>query len=327
MYVKILLFCGAFCVYAAIQANEIEAQIPSPEGSMAEFCTALPRAEYASLTRVESSSTWFEMYRVAPGVIAIYEPHQWQEAISYLIEGEQSALLFDTGNGIADIKAIVEKITDKPINVLNSHTHYDHVGGNYAFDNILAMDTKFTRERQAGHANKDIAIEVSSAALCRDLPNGVSEKNHSGRPFAVSQFIDDGHKINLGARQLEVIHLPGHTPDAIALIDRAAGLLWTGDSYYSGPIWLFAPETDLDAYAHSLDRLIKEMPNVKALLPAHNTPWVDPAVLPRVAAALQLMLKGKSIKIDQGYGMIEHKIDGETQFSFLLRDEPIPYSE
>ena len=292
---------------------------------MAEFCAALPRIEYEALNRIESSSSWFELYRIAPGVTAIYEPHQWQEAISYLIEGDETALLFDTGNGIADIFTVVKKLSNKPISVLNSHTHYDHVGGNFSFENIIGMDTQFTRKRQAGHVNKDIAIEVSPAALCRGLPEGVTETNHIGKPFSVSQFIQDGHIIDLGGRQLEVIHLPGHTPDAIALIDRKAGLLWTGDSYYSGPIWLFAAETDLDAYAKSLQRLIQEIPNVKALLPAHNTPWVDPAVLPRVMAAFKLMMAGQSIKIDQGYGMIEHKIDGESQFSFLLRDEPIPY--
>ncbi len=189
------------------------------------------------------------------------------------------------------------------------------------------MDTDFTRQRQTGHQNKDIKIEVSEEALCRELPAGVSKSSHIGRAFSVTKFIKDGDKIDLGNRELEVLHLPGHTPDAIALIDRQQGLLWTGDSYYSGPIWLFAPETDLDAYAKSIDRLIAELPNIKALLPAHNTPWVEPDVLPRVAKYLKLMLKGKSIKVDQGYGMIEHKFAEEPQFSFLMRDETLPYEK
>ena len=210
---------------------------PSPANSMAEFCEKYPRAEYASLKRLDSTDEWFELYEVAPGVTAIVEPHQWQEVISYLIEGEDSALLFDSGNGIADIAQIVKTLTDKPIAVLNSHTHYDHVGGNYSFEKIYAMDTQFTRNRQKGIDNKDIAIEVSPQALCRELPQGVNETNHIGQPFKVTTFIQDGYTINLGERELEVIHVPGHTPDAIVLIDRAAGLMWTGDTYYSGPIW------------------------------------------------------------------------------------------
>mgnify|MGYP006091487287 CR=1 FL=1 len=296
-----------------------------PAASMAGFCKKLPRADYQSLRQIPVESNWFEVYEVAPGVSAIYEPHQWQEVISYLIEGEQRALLFDTGNGIADIGQVVAALTDKPVSVLNSHTHYDHVGGNFAFAKVYGMDTEFTRARQSGHPNKDIAIEASKQALCRPLPDGVTQQNHVGRPFKVTDFIQDGNQIDLGGRQLEVLHVPGHTPDAIALIDRAAGLMWTGDSYYSGPIWLFAPETDLDAYAKSLQRLIISAKGLKALLPAHNTPWVSPDVLPRVAQGLQTMLSGNSKAVPQGDTMVEHQIEGEAEFSFLMRDEPIPY--
>ncbi|HSY70799.1 MAG TPA: hypothetical protein VK798_01100 [Alloacidobacterium sp.] len=44
---------------------------------------------------------------------------------------------------------------------------------------------------------------------------------------------------------------PGRT---ISLIDRANGLLFTGDTYYPAPIWFFRPETNLDAYASSIRR-------------------------------------------------------------------------
>ncbi len=67
---------------------------------------ALPRAEYAHLPRVPVAEAWFEVYRVAPGVFAIYEPHQSEETISYLIVGDKLALLFDTGMGIGDIRKI-----------------------------------------------------------------------------------------------------------------------------------------------------------------------------------------------------------------------------
>jgi glyoxylase-like metal-dependent hydrolase (beta-lactamase superfamily II) len=295
--------------------------------SMADFCKKLPRADYQRLHQIPVESDWFEVYEVAPGVSAIYEPYQWQEVISYLIEGEQQALLFDTGNGIANIAEVVARLTDKPVSVLNSHTHYDHVGGNFAFARIYGMDTQFTRARQSGHSNQDISIEASKQALCRPLPDGVTQQNHVGRPFKVTDFIQDGDQIDLGGRLLEVLHVPGHTPDAIALIDRTAGLMWTGDSYYSGPIWLFSPETNLTAYAKSLQRLIASSKGVKALLPAHNTPWVSPDVLPRVAEGFQAMLGGNTKLIPLGGAMVEHQIKGESEFSFLMRDEPIPYAE
>lgn len=299
----------------------------SPASSMAEFCAKLPRAKYASLERVSYSSSWFELYRVSEGVTAIYEPYQWQEVISYLIEGEHSALLFDSGNGIEDIAEVVGALTRKPVSVLNSHSHYDHVGGNYQFERIYGMQTEFTNARQLGVPNKDIAIELSNEALCKSPPGGASAETHIGRAYQVTDRIADGSIIDLGGRQLEVIHLPGHTPDSLALIDRAAGLLWTGDSYYSGPIWLYAPETDLAAYRLSLDRLIDEASEVKALLPAHNTPWVAPDVLVRVRDGFEQMLAGKAIKVPQWEGTVIYQLPDEKEFSFLMRDEPLPYKD
>ncbi len=293
---------------------------PDPAQSMADFCAKLPRPAYSALERVPIGSDWFEAYRVTSGVTAIYEPWQWQEVISYLIEGDDRALLFDTGNGIGDIHAVVEELTPKPIVVLNSHGHYDHVGGNFAFETIYGMDTDFTRQRQAGQTHAQIAVEVSDPALCRPLPAGVSEETHVGRPYAIDHFIKDGHIFDLGGRQLEVLHIPGHTPDAIALIDRSDGLLWTGDSFYAGPIWLFAPETDFDAYADSLARLAKEVPNLQALLPAHNTPWESPQRLIELEQAFGQLKAGRAQAIDQGDGMVEYRLPGVDRFSFLLRE-------
>ena len=49
-------------------------------------------------------------YKPAPGVFAIYEPHQSEETISYLIVGEMRALLFDTGMGISDLKKSCDQL-------------------------------------------------------------------------------------------------------------------------------------------------------------------------------------------------------------------------
>ncbi|MEM9313193.1 MAG: MBL fold metallo-hydrolase [Pseudomonadota bacterium] len=305
------------------------ANAESPEDaapSLADFCQNYPRPAYAELERLpDPPGGWFELYAVADGVTAIYEPHQWQEVISYLIEGESSALLFDTGNGIGDIRAVVDSLTSKPVTVLNSHGHFDHVGGNYAFDNIIGLNTDFTRARQKGQPNSAISLEASSAALCRPAPNGVTEENHVGRPYTISRFIEDGAQIDLGGRVLEVVLIPGHTPDAIALLDRDAGLMWTGDSFYAGPIWLYAPETDLQAYRESLEKLIELSKEVTWLLPAHNTPRVSAGVLPDVLSAYDRMIAGDALPSSQGDGMVEYRVEGEDRFSFLMRDEPLPY--
>jgi hypothetical protein len=116
-------------VLALILALAIR-EVPSHPKTPA-WCSALPRPEYKPLERVSVSDPWFEVYRVVPGVFAIYEPHQAEEVISYLIAGTRQAALFDTGMGISDIQRVTAELTKLPIVVLNSHTHIDHVGGNW----------------------------------------------------------------------------------------------------------------------------------------------------------------------------------------------------
>jgi len=284
-----LLFLCALCASVAILffSSASYAQADKPE-----WCKALPRPEYKALQRVLPDETWFEVYKVAPGTFAIYEPHQFEETISYLIVGTKQALLFDTGMGIGNLKAVVTRLTSRPVVVLNSHTHNDHVGDNWQFPFVFGMDTAFTRANAKG-GRADAQAEIAKDNLCGDLPKKFDPAGYVTKPWKISLFVHDGFKINLGRRTVEIIATPGHTPDAISLIDRENGLLFTGDTYYHAPIWLYRPETDLAAYIASVKKLAALAPQVKIVLGAHNIPVADPAVLPKLQDAIQQVVDGK----------------------------------
>src|SRR6266851_26973 len=141
---RLLTGLGVLLVLFAAPGLRAQSAIP------ADWCKALPRHEYRSLERVFIHEPWFEVYKIQPGVFAIYEPHQAEEVISYLIIGTKQAVLFDTGMGIGDIHNLVSRMTSRPIVVLNSHTHNDHVGGNWQFEFVFGMDTAFTRANAKG---------------------------------------------------------------------------------------------------------------------------------------------------------------------------------
>jgi glyoxylase-like metal-dependent hydrolase (beta-lactamase superfamily II) len=276
----------------------------------------LPRAEYKKLERVHVSDPWFEVYKPAAEVFAIYEPHQAEETIGYLIVGEKRALLFDTGMGISDVKKVVEELTKLPVIVLNSHTHDDHVGGNWEFDSVYGMDTEFTR-RNARGSREDAQAEITPDQICGALPKGFDAKNFATRAWKIAKIIHDGEQFDLGGRMIEVIATPGHTPDAISLLDRGNGLLFTGDTYYPAPIWLYRPETDLDAYAVSIRRLAALAPQVKMVLGAHNIPVASPAVLPKLVTAFDAVRAGKVTAEADSPGKVLYKVG---EITFLMRD-------
>lgn len=282
------------------------------------WCDTLPRAAYQSLERVAVSDSWFQVYRVSKDTYAIYEPYQFQEVISYLILGSEKAILFDTGMGIGRIRSVVEELTPLPVRVVNSHTHYDHVGGNADFDVILGMDLDYTRHSAGGKIHEEVQDEVAADALCRALPEGVVAEAYRIRPFKISALLKDGDVLDLGGRRLEVLSVPGHTPDSIALLDREAGLLWTGDTFYEGPIWLFVAETDLGAYRRSVARLAKLVPTLKLLHPAHNTPVAEPRRLLELERALDAVQAGSAKPQSRPGGLAEYEFEG---FSLLLREQ------
>lgn len=308
------ILCG--CIHQEQEAAEAPVSYASA-ADLESFCDRLPRPAYADYQKHAASNDWFEVYEVEPDIYAIYEPFQWQEVLSYLIVGSEYAVLFDTGNGIGDIKSVVDQLTDKPVRVLNSHSHFDHIGGNYQFDEILSVATEFSLSRTNGNRSDELTMEVSPEALCKNLPAGVTEDDHQTRPFSISGTIADGDVLEIGGRKLEVLQIPGHTDDAIALLDRDAGFLWSGDSFYEGPIWLFFPETDLVAYRESVATLASLAPILKAVFPAHNMPKADPALLTQLRDNLDSVLAGKVIPQPVSDGNVEFRFDG---FSLLMRE-------
>jgi glyoxylase-like metal-dependent hydrolase (beta-lactamase superfamily II) len=282
---------------------------------MPAWCKSLPHPEFKALERVPVKDAWFEVYKIAPGVFAIYEPHQSEETIGYLILGSQRGLMFDTGMGIGDLKSLTAQLTGLPVIVLNSHSHDDHVGNNWQFDTVYGMDTDFTRQNARG-SSEDAQAEIAPGEICGALPAGFDRNAYATRPWKIAKFVHDGERIDLGGRTLEVIATPGHTPDSISLFDRAHRLLFTGDTYYPGTIWLYRPETDLAAYGSSVHRLAALAPQVKLVLGAHNVPTAPPTVLTELAAAFDQVHPGKVQPSPAGPDKVVYKVGS---ISFLMR--------
>jgi hypothetical protein len=70
----------AICLAAFLPVASLAQQPTEP--LRPEWCRQLPRPEYGKLERVLSDEPWFEIYRIRPGVFAIYEPKQFEEVIS-----------------------------------------------------------------------------------------------------------------------------------------------------------------------------------------------------------------------------------------------------
>lgn len=268
-----LSFCGTETEEKTGLENDL-AQSQGEENN--NWWDALPRAAWSQFPKVEinQSGNWFQVYRIDDGVYAIYEDGQFEEVISYLITGDESALLFDTGIGVGDISQVVAQLTELPVAVLNSHTHYDHVGGNHFFGEIYGVDSEYSMAHAQGRSNAEIAEFVGEGWVWKPLPPETTVSNYSSKPFTISNYVKDGELIDLGNRPLEVITVPGHTPNSLVLLDRVNRLMFMGDTFYPSTLYAHRGDANFSDYLSSAEKLSQYQSIVDYILPAHNEPLI-----------------------------------------------------
>ena len=179
----------------------------------------------------------------------------------FLLTGNDRALVIDTGMTGLDIRALASAHTDLPLEVLNTHADRDHIAGNAQFDAVYmhAAETAFY---------------------------------HGAGGGAVTPLFE-GDVLDLGGRALEVVHLPGHTPGSITLLDRNSRCLIGGDPIQAdGDIFMFGPQRDFSAYIAGLRRLEKRT-DFDCVYPSHAAEKVSRDVIPALLAGAERILAGE----------------------------------
>lgn len=257
----------------------------------------LPRPEYKQWKRIDVQDDWFEVYELPGHTFALYEPGHFQEVISFLICGSQKALLFDTGMGIGNIKKVVEQLTTKEILVVNSHFHFDHIGGNHLFPSVAIYNEPLAVKRlQQGFAKEELAIHLLGDSVCKPYPPGFNPAHYTIPPVE-PLLLAHGDIINLGDRRLHILHTPGHTPDSIMLWEPAARSLYTGDTFYPAALYTHFHDTcfgysDFYVYMHTMDQIAELAPNLEYVYTSHNLPLVKSSLLSQAAKAFHLIKEG-----------------------------------
>ena len=149
----------------------------------------------------------------------------------YLVEGDTSALLIDSCWGVGDLYGVVKSITSKPLSIVATHLHPDHVGGAKQFGNY------YVHEADLRFINKVMCCSLACHMGGRRI--GASEK-HRKVKINHKIAIKDGYIFELGNRKLTVKNIPGHTKGSIMLIDEKYKLIFTGDDVNPN-MWLQMP--------------------------------------------------------------------------------------
>ena len=104
--------------------------------------------------------------------------------------------------------------------------------------------------------------------------------------------VEDGEVLDLGNRKLEIIHIPGHTPGSIAVLDIDNRILYSGDTVQDGVIFMFGVQRELHAYMHSLEKLERNKGKFDEIYPSHGSIPVSLELISKLHKGAGSILKG-----------------------------------
>ncbi|MBR5936080.1 MAG: MBL fold metallo-hydrolase [Bacteroidaceae bacterium] len=165
--------------------------------------------------------------------------HRLYNESLYLVEGDKSAVLLDAGVRIPELDKIVAKITSKPVTLMLTHGHGDHVGGAGPF------------------------AEVWVAPADEQMFSG-NIRGYKGE----IKHLTDGQVIDLGGRKLEVMFTPGHTQGSVTFFDKANHYGFSGDAFGSTNLLVFTYLSNVVSSATKVEKYMKEN-DIRYLFPGH----------------------------------------------------------
>lgn len=235
-----------------------------------------------------SSEDWYEVIQHKDHLIIIRErldkidPRYLTTYTNlYLIVGNEACLLIDTGCGLFPLKSVIEKfLNQKKLIVVNTHSHFDHIGANGEFEQI------FIHKNEEGIITKPIDL-----SFLKDSPNTIVNRyttiNWMLPAASKVSTLYGGETFNLGGIKVECVHSPGHSPGSISLYtDR--GELFTGDLAHYGTMFL-PPKENLSLIIESINKLIdlNAEKNMREIYPSHEDYGVSKDLLIDLSAHLK----------------------------------------
>lgn len=163
----------------------------------------------------------------------------------FLLEGDERALLIDTGIGVLNLPSYIKRYTDKPLMVALTHGHLDHAGGNSWFEDVYLHEEDF--EMAKNNTRQDRAGYVCDMMAKSEGLYNLSEESVIDGPFDTRLHpLKEGDVIRLGNRDVVVYETPGHTIGSICFLDVKERIFYSGDACNVNTLLICSREAHCD---------------------------------------------------------------------------------
>lgn len=211
----------------------------------------------SGLVRV-SADQWYRIRKLGDDVTWIDEPHirEFYRCNIWHVRGRARDMLVDSGMGVVSLRQWVPLVSERPLDAVASHTHFDHIGCHHEFPCRLChaaeADLLAHPTRENTFADKYVTDDIFTALP----PEPYQSTRYAVKAAPATRILADGDVIDLGDRHFEVIHTPGHSPGGIALWEAATGMLISGDIVYDGELIEGTSDAEQAQYIASMERLL-----------------------------------------------------------------------
>ncbi len=168
----------------------------------------------------------------------------------------KDAILIDPAGDFPRIEKQIELRDAKVKYVVNTHGHWDHVGGNDYM-------TEKTGAKLLIHSG-DLKL-LDKQDVSDNAPLSEIESEPDKRVYTM----EDGDVIKFGDIELRVFNTPGHSPGSVCLYTR--GHLFTGDTLFTeGYGRTDLPGGSMAELVNSIKGIILSFPDDTVILPGHH---------------------------------------------------------
>lgn len=205
-----------------------------------------------------NAEDWYSVRQFSDDIRLISELHitEFYRCNIWHIRGSRSDALIDSGMGVVSLREHVPLVTEKSLVAIASHTHFDHIGCHHEFEHRCVHVAEAELLAAPTRHNTLADPYVSDGIFTALPPRPYLSSTYSVKAAPASRVLEDGDAIDLGNRQLEVVHTPGHSPGGIALWEAATATLFSGDIVYDGPLIEDTYHANAKDYYASMLRLL-----------------------------------------------------------------------
>ena len=205
-----------------------------------------------------SSDKWYATTRLDDDVTYICEPYiqEFYRCNIWHIRGRDRDMLVDSGMGVVSLREYVPLVTERDLIAVASHTHFDHIGCHHEFECRAVHSAEADLMANPTRANTLADPYVTDEIFDALPPEPYCSKCYAVKSAAATQILEDRDVIDLGDRQFEVVHTPGHSPGGIALWEAKTQILFSGDILYDGPLIEDTYHANAADYIASMERLL-----------------------------------------------------------------------